>query len=172
MVWLMAVMMYVYVTRAIPVAMWALNDVRVEGSHRDSWPGRRAENSSGVSTFWHQADKVPATSPHRASARQAQQGGFRRIVDLTDVASCPCRGPRGRRLRRDHALVRCISLNSEMDIEDRVEGVQMPGQPLLNSGYARRANQWTQACQVPPLPTSSQDSGPFPLGGASCMCGP
>jgi hypothetical protein len=65
---------------------------------------------------------------------------------------------------RDHTDVRCVWFNGDMYIEGRVEGVQMPRQPLFWAGYARRANQWTQVCQVPPLPTSSQVRGPFPVG--------
>ena len=53
---------------------------------------------------------------------------------------------------RDHTDVRCVWFNGDMYIEGRVEGVQMPRQPLFWAGYARRANQWTQVCQVPPLP--------------------
>ena len=57
-----------------------------------------------------------------------------------------------------------VWFNSVMYIEGRVEGVQMPWQSRLSSGYAATANQLTQASQVPPLPTSSQVRGPFPVG--------
>jgi hypothetical protein len=41
-----------------------------------------------------------------------------------------------------------VWLNGGMFI---TEGVQMPRQPRFWADYARRANQWTQVCQVPPL---------------------
>ena len=44
------------------------------------------------------------------------------------------------------------------------QGVQMPRQSRLTRRYDRRATVWTQVCQVPPLPSSSQVRGPFPLG--------
>jgi hypothetical protein len=65
---------------------------------------------------------------------------------------------------RDHADVRSVWFNGDMYSNDRAQGVQMPRHSRLTRGYDRRATVWTQVCQVPPLPTSSQVRGPFPLG--------
>ena len=57
------------------------------------------------------------------------------------------------RLGREITPLSCTSGSmTGMSSEDRVKGWQMPRQPRLSAEYARRANQWTQVCRVPPRP--------------------
>ena len=74
------------------------------------------------------------------------------------------------RLLRDQAAVLSLCFTGDMSTEGPVKGWQMPRQEPNRAGKRGVGKARTQVYPVPPLPTSSQVRGPFPLGEGLLPC--
>src|ERR1035437_10521036 len=102
--------------------------------------------------------QVASAAPVSSGTTQIRRAGARRS---TAVAT--------RKTLRDHAAVRHAWFNGDMYIKGRVEGVQIPRQLRLNSGYACPAIGWTRVCRVPRYYEVAAQR-PFPIGRGPLAC--